>query len=134
MDSDSLVPHLDPFRDCRRRLLVIYLHDSKDAAAVLSISPRTFEATLSYRASVLRLVLPVSLINDAQINERILRHVGSKGGLVQWVNEIRNHGVRIAPSTDRRQGKSSIAANSSSSRGLTIRCLDYDRNPPLWQV
>ena len=21
------------------------------------------------------------------------------GGLVQWVNEIRNHGVRIAPST-----------------------------------
>ncbi len=79
VDSDSLVPHLDPFRDCRRRLLVIYLHDSKDAAAELSISPRTIEATLSYRTSVLRLVLPVSLTNDAQINERILRHVGSKG-------------------------------------------------------
>ena len=36
---------------------------------------------------------PVSLINDAQIIERILRHVG------MWVNEIRNHGVRISPST-----------------------------------
>ncbi len=34
----------------------------------------------------------VSLINDAQIIERILRHVG------MWVNEIRNHGVRIARS------------------------------------
>ena len=41
---------------------------------------------------------PVSLINDAQIIERILRHVGS-GGVDQWVNEIRNHGVRISPST-----------------------------------
>ena len=40
----------------------------------------------------------VSLINDAQIIERILRHVGS-GGIDQWVNEICNHGVRIAPST-----------------------------------
>ena len=48
---------------------------------------------------MLRLVLPVSLTNDAQIIKRILRNVGSKGGLVQWVNEIRNHGVRIAPST-----------------------------------
>ena len=35
----------------------------------------------------------VSLINDGQIIERILRHVGL------WVNEIRNHGVRISPST-----------------------------------
>ena len=35
----------------------------------------------------------VSLINDAQIIERILRHVG------MWVNEVCNHGVRIAPST-----------------------------------
>jgi len=40
----------------------------------------------------------VSLINDAQIIERILRHVGS-GGIDQWVNKICNHGVRIAPST-----------------------------------
>ena len=40
----------------------------------------------------------VSLINDAQIIERILRHVGS-GGVDQWVSEICNHGVRIAPST-----------------------------------
>ena len=35
----------------------------------------------------------VSLINDAQIIERILRHVGL------WVNEVCNHGVRISPST-----------------------------------
>ena len=35
----------------------------------------------------------VSLINDAQIVERILRHVGL------WVDEVCNHGVRIAPST-----------------------------------
>ena len=41
---------------------------------------------------------PESLINDAQIIERILRHVGS-GGVDQWVNAIRNHGVRISPST-----------------------------------
>ncbi len=41
---------------------------------------------------------PVSLINDAQIIERILRHVGS-GDVDQWVNAIRNHGVRISPST-----------------------------------
>jgi len=36
---------------------------------------------------------PVSLINDAQIIEHILRHVGA------WVNEVCNHGVRISPST-----------------------------------
>ncbi len=40
----------------------------------------------------------VSLINDAQIIERILRHVGSTGGLGQWASELCNHGVRIAPS------------------------------------
>ncbi len=40
----------------------------------------------------------VSLINDAQIIERILQHVGFRG-IDQWVNEICNHGVRIAPST-----------------------------------
>ncbi len=33
----------------------------------------------------------VSLINNAQIIERILRHVG------MWVNEVCNHGVRILP-------------------------------------
>ena len=33
----------------------------------------------------------VSLINDAQIIERILRHVG------MWVHEVCNHGVRIFP-------------------------------------
>ena len=35
----------------------------------------------------------MSLINDAQIIEPILRHVG------MWVDEVCNHGVRIAPST-----------------------------------
>ncbi|MFZ4643809.1 MAG: hypothetical protein ACOYMU_10730, partial [Phycisphaerales bacterium] len=35
----------------------------------------------------------VSLINDAQIVERILRHV------CMWVDEVCNHGVRISPST-----------------------------------
>ena len=35
----------------------------------------------------------VSLINDAQVIERILRHVGI------WVNELCNHGRRVAPST-----------------------------------
>ena len=35
----------------------------------------------------------VSLINDAQIIERILRHLG------QWERELWNNGVRIAPST-----------------------------------
>ena len=70
----------------------------------------------------------VSLINDAQIIERILRHVG------MWVNEIRNHGVRIAPSTG-------PPATETIERGqLVIEPLlddpmpDYDCNPPLWQV
>ena len=35
----------------------------------------------------------VSLVNDAQIIDRILRHVG------MWVSEVWNNGVRIAPST-----------------------------------
>ena len=35
----------------------------------------------------------VSLINYAQIIERILRHVG------MWASELWNNGVRIAPST-----------------------------------
>jgi hypothetical protein len=42
----------------------------------------------------------VSLINDAQIIERIVRHVGL------WLNEIRNHGVRIASSTGPPVGES----------------------------
>ena len=76
---------------------------------------------------------PVSLINDAQIIERILRHVGS-GGVDQWVNEIRNHGVRISPSTG-------PPAMGVIERGqLVIEPLledpmpDYDCNPPLWQM
>jgi len=35
----------------------------------------------------------MSLINDAQIIERLLRHVG------MWLDEVCNHCVRIAPST-----------------------------------
>jgi len=121
-----------------------HIHDSSDAAAVLSISPRIVEATLSHRASmrcgalasaaieiikhralkprrissrsgrglikkvwkVDPLLCPqcrhemriVSLINDAQTIERILRHVGP-GGVDQWVDEVCNHGVRITPGT-----------------------------------
>ena len=41
---------------------------------------------------------PVSLINDAQIIERILRHVGSVG-VSQWVDEIRNHGGPVLGET-----------------------------------
>ena len=40
----------------------------------------------------------VSLINDAQTIERILRHVGP-GGADQRVDEVCNHGVRITPGT-----------------------------------
>ena len=76
---------------------------------------------------------PVSLINDAQIIERILRHVGS-GGVDQWVNEIRNHGVRISPST----GPPTMGVIERGQ--LVIEPLledpmpDYDCDPPLWQV
>ena len=83
----------------------------------------------------------VSLINDAQIIERILRHVGS-GGVDQWVSEICNHGVRIAPSTGPPVGESVAVAMAG-----IIECgqlviepwlddpmPDYDSNPPLWQV
>ena len=38
-------------------------------------------------------MLIVSLINEAQIIERILRHLG------QWERELWNNGVRISPST-----------------------------------
>ena len=46
----------------------------------------------------------VSLINDAQIIERILRHVGV------WVSEVWNDGVRIVPSTGPPVGESVAAA------------------------
>ena len=69
----------------------------------------------------------VSLINDAQIIERILLHVGS-GGVDQWVDEVCNHGVRIAPSTGPPVEKS-VAVSGNFERGqlviepcLTIRC------------
>ena len=60
----------------------------------------------------------VSLINDAQIIERILRHVGS-GGIDQWVNEICNHGVRIAPSTEPPVEKS-VAVSGNFERGQLV--------------
>jgi len=76
---------------------------------------------------------PVSLINDAQIIERILRHVGS-GDVDQWVNEIRNHGVRISPST----GPPTMGVIERGQLVIEL-CLDdpmpdYDCDPPLWQV
>ena len=61
---------------------------------------------------------PVSLINDAQIIDRILRHVGS-GGVDQWVNEIRNHGVRISPSTGPPAGES-VAVSGIFDRGQLV--------------
>ena len=64
---------------------------------------------------------PVSLINDAQIIERILRHVG------MWVNEIRNHGVRISPST----GPPTMGVIEPL---LEDPMPDYDCNPQLWQM
>ncbi len=72
---------------------------------------------------------PVSLINDAQIIERILRHVG------MWLDEVCNHGVRISPSTGPPVGESvAVAMAEIIERGqLVIEPLlddpmpDYDR-------
>ena len=61
---------------------------------------------------------PVSLINDAQIIERILRHVGS-GGVDHWVNEVCKHGVRIAPSTGPPAGES-VAVSGIFDRGQLV--------------
>jgi hypothetical protein len=67
----------------------------------------------------------VSLINDAQIIERILRHVGL------WVDEVCNHGVRISPST----GPPTMGVIERGQ--LVIEPLledpmpDYDCDPPL---
>ena len=71
---------------------------------------------------------PVSLINDAQIVERILRHVGL------WVDEVCNHGVRISPST----GPPTMGIIERDQLviepWLDDPMPDYDCNPPLWQV
>ena len=81
----------------------------------------------------------VSLINDAAIINRILRHVGS-GGVDQRVDEVCNHGVRIAPSTGPPVGESVAAARNIDRGHLVIEpwlddpMPDYDCNPPLWQV
>ena len=63
-------------------------------------------------------LINVSLINDAQIIERILRHVGS-GGLGQWVGEVCNHRVRIAPSTGPPVGES-VAVAGIFERGQLV--------------
>ncbi len=82
---------------------------------------------------------PVSLINDAQNIEHILRHVGS-GGVDQWVNAIRNHGVRISPSTGPPVEELVAVAGIFERGQLVIEpwlddpLPDYDCNPPLWQV
>ena len=75
----------------------------------------------------------VSLINDAQIIERILRHVGS-GGVDQWVNEIRNHGVRISPSTGPPTMGVIERGQLVIEPWLEDPMPDYDCDPPLWQV
>ena len=71
---------------------------------------------------------PVSLINDAQIVERISRHVGL------WVDEVCNHGVRISPST----GPPTMGIIERDQLviepWLDDPMPDYDCNPPLWQV
>ena len=76
---------------------------------------------------------PVSLINDAQIIERILRHVGS-GGIDRWVNEICNHGVRIAPSTGPPATETIERGQLVIEPWLDDPMPDYDCNPPLCQV
>ena len=77
---------------------------------------------------------PVSLINDAQIIERILRHVG------MWASELWNNGVRIAPSTGPPVEELVAVAGIFERGQLVIEpwlddpMPDYDSNPPLWQV
>jgi hypothetical protein len=65
----------------------------------------------------------VSLINDAQIIERILRHVG------MWVCEVRNNGVRIAPSRGPPVGESVAAARIIDRGQLVIEPLLDDPMP-----
>ena len=55
----------------------------------------------------------VSLINDAQIIERILRHLG------QWERELWNNGVRIAPSTGP-PVEESVAVSGNFDRGQLV--------------
>ena len=70
----------------------------------------------------------VSLINDAQIIERILRHVG------MWASELWNNGVRIAPSTGPPAGGIIECGQLVIEPWLDDPMPDYDSNPPLWQV
>ena len=70
----------------------------------------------------------LSLINDAAIIERILRHVGL------WVNEIRNHGVRISPSTGPTATETIERGQCIIEPWLDDPMPDYDCNLPLWQV
>ncbi len=70
----------------------------------------------------------MSLINDAQIIERILRHVGS-GGVDLWVNEICNHGVRITPSTGPQAGDSVAASAYFDRKHLVIESWIVDPMP-----
>ena len=65
----------------------------------------------------------VSLINDAQIIERILRHVG------MWVSEVWNNSVRIAPSTGPPVGESVAAARIIDRGQLVIEPLLEDPMP-----
>ena len=55
----------------------------------------------------------MSLINDAQIIERILRRVGL------WVDEVCSHGVRISPSTG-----TPVMETIKRGQLATVLCLD----------
>ena len=63
-----------------------------------------------------------------EIVERILRHVG------MWVNEIRNHGVRIAPTTGQPATETIECGQLVIELCLDDPMPDDDCNPPLWQV
>ena len=65
----------------------------------------------------------VSLINDAQIIERILRHIG------MWVSEVWNNGVRIAPGTGPPVGESVAAARIIDRGQLVIEPWLDDQMP-----
>ena len=58
-------------------------------------------------------IRPVSLINHAQIIERILRHVG------HLVDEVCNNGVHIAPSTGP-PGAASVAVSGNFERSQLV--------------
>ena len=57
-----------------------------------------------------------------------------RGGVDQWVNEIRNHGVRIVPSTGPPATETIECGLCIIEPWLDDPMPDYDCNPPLCQV